>query len=170
MTADEQKSRLAIRVRGHLFVPSPSDTEKIREAVGVVAEILESLIQIASDDRTIAALLSDGNGQAHGPTPADLQEIAQALHEGLTMLHGNELDFDGLEAAASDLDGYARAARQSFEARSQEFTPRAIDEAGPLNVTGALFAGLSDAADAIEQLLGLLREIIQQAGGGHGRA
>lgn len=108
MPADEQKPRRAIRVREHLFVPSPSDTEKIREAVGVVAETLESLIRILADDRAAAALLSDGNGEAHGSTPADLQEIAQALHEGLTLLHDHELDFDGLEAAASDLDGYAR--------------------------------------------------------------
>jgi hypothetical protein len=143
MTTDDPESSFVIRAKGRTVSPSRDDTEKIRDAVGVMAEIFESLIQIAADDRTAAALLSGGNGEAHGPTPGDVEEIAQRLREALASMQGEELDVDGLEAIASDLDQHAAAMRQSFQARSEQFTPRPVEEAGALSVAGVLFAGLS---------------------------
>jgi hypothetical protein len=169
MAADDTVSDLVIRAKGHTITPSRDDTLRIRDAVGIVTEIFESLIQVAADDRTASALLSAGNGEAHGPTPGDLEEIAQRLHETLAALLVYELDVDGLEASASVLDQHAASMRQSFEARSEQFTPRPVEEAEALSVTGALFAGLSDAAGALDQLAGLLEEVVHQSREGHGR-
>ena len=169
MAADDPESNFVIRAKARAISPSRDDTEQIWDALGAVVEIFESLIQIAADDRTAAALLAEGNGEAHQATPGDLEEIAQRLHVTLAALLGNELNVDGLEAIASDLDQQAASMRQSFEARSEQFTPRPVEEAGALSVTGALFAGLSDAAGALDQLVGLLEEVIHQSGEGRGR-
>ena len=55
-----------------------------------------------------------------------------------------------------------------FEARAEQFTPRPVEEAGSISVAGVLFAGLSDAAGVLKQLLGLLEEVAQQSGESHG--
>lgn len=168
MAEDNPKSALVIRAGGRTIHPSRDDTEQIRDAVVVVTEIFQSLIEVTTDDRTAAGLRSSGNGEAQGPTPGDLQEIAQELSDGLTAFSGDELDADSLGKIAIDLEQRASGARNLFEARSEQFTPRPVDEAEPIAVAGVLFAGLSDAAGALEQLLGLLEEVANQSGEGYG--
>jgi hypothetical protein len=43
-----------------------------------------------------------------------------------------------------------------------------VEEAESINVAGVLFAGLSDAAGVLKQLIGLLEEVAQQSGEGRG--
>lgn len=168
MAADDPESSLVIRAKGRAITPSRDDTEQIREAVVVVTEVLESLIRVAADDHTAAGLRAGGNGEAQGPASGDLQEISQELFEALKDLSGDELDADSLGRIAADLDERAADAKQLFEARSAEFTPRPVDQAEPIAVAGVLFAGLSDAAGVLKQLLGLLEEVAQKAGEGRG--
>jgi hypothetical protein len=168
MAEDDPKSALVIRAGGRTIHPSPDDIEQIREAVSVATEIFQSLIEVAIDDRTAAGLRAGGNGEAQGPIPVELQEIAQELSEALTAFSGEELDTDSLRQIATDLEQRANGARDLFEARSEQFTPRPVDQAEPIAVAGVLFAGLSDAAGALEQLLGLLEEVAKQSGAGHG--
>ena len=52
MATDDPESTLVIRAKGRVISPSRDDTEQIRDAVVVVTEVFESLIQIAADDRT----------------------------------------------------------------------------------------------------------------------
>ena len=134
----------------------------------MVTEIFESLIQVATDDRTVAGLQAGGNGEALGPTPGDLQDIAQELSGALTALSGNVLDIDGLGKVAIDLKQHLTRAQNLFEERSDRFTPRPVDQAEPTVIAGVLFAGLSDAVGALSQLLGLLEEVANQSVEAHG--
>jgi hypothetical protein len=92
MVEEDPESALLLRAGGRTIHPSPDELQQIREAVVVVTEIFESLIQVATDDRTVAGLQAGGNGEALGPTPGDLQDIAQELSGALTALSGNVLD------------------------------------------------------------------------------
>lgn len=168
MAEDDPEGYLVIRAGGRTVHPSPDDTEQIWEAVVAVTESFESLIEVAAEERTAAGLRAGGNGEEHGPTPGDLQEITQELSEALTAFSGNELDADSLGRIAADLDQRVTEARQLLESRSAEFTPRPVDEAESINVAGVLSAGLSDAAGVLKQLLGLLNEVANQSGEGRG--
>jgi hypothetical protein len=168
MAEDDPEGYLVIRAGGRTIHPSPDDTEQIWEAVVAVTEVFESLIEVAADERSAAGLRAGGNGEVQGPTPGDLQEMAQELSEALTAFSGNELNVDALRRIAADLHQRAAAARDLFEARSAEFTPRPVEEAESINVAGVLFAGLSDAAGVLKQLIGLLEEVAQQSGEGRG--
>jgi len=161
MVEDDRKSALVIRAGGRTIHPSPDDTGEIQEGVAAITEIFQSLLRTAAADQTIAALLSASNGEAYGVTHGDLQEVTQRLHDVLSALPGAELNVDNLGALQFDLDRHAETMRQSFEARSEQFTPA-------LGVIGALFAGLSDAAGALDQLVHLLKEIVQKSGEGGG--
>jgi len=159
MAEDTPEPTLLIRSAGHTIRPSQDDTAAIREAVAAITEIFQSLLRIAADDQTTAALLSAGNGEAHSPTPGDLQEITQRLHDALAELPGTKLNVDNLRDIQSDLDNHAGDMRQLFETHSEQVSPA-------LTVTGALFAGLSDAAGALDQLVHLVEETIQKSGEG----
>lgn len=168
MIEDDPEPALVIRTGGRNIHPSPDDIEQIREAIVVATEIFGSLIKVAADDRTAAGLRAGGNGEAQGPTPGDLQDIAQELSQALTAFSGDELDPNSLRRIAADLDQRAADARHHFEARSERFTPRPVDQAEPIAVAGVLFAGLSDAAGTLNQLLVLLDKIVSQSGEAHG--
>jgi hypothetical protein len=168
MVEEDSESALLLRAAGRTIRPSPDDTQQIREAVAVVTEIFESLIQVATDDRTVAGLQAGGNGEALGPTPGDLQDIAQELSGALTALSDNDLDIDMLKTIAIDLKRHLTRARNLFEVRSEQFTSRPVDQAEPTVIAGALFAGLSDAVGALSQLLELLEEVANQSVEGHG--
>jgi len=103
-----------IRAGEVVVSPSGDDIQEIRSAVEAAIEVLESLIRIAADDRTSAALMSEGNGEAHGPSPRDVQEISQRLHDGLSALTKREMDVEAIESVASDLDQFASSMKEGF--------------------------------------------------------
>jgi len=159
MVETNRDSALLLRAGGRNMHPSPNDIQQIRDAVAVVTENFESLVQVVTDDRTVAESRRDGNGEAQGLTPADLQDIAKELSDTLTALSREVLCVDTLREIAVDLDRYLTKAWRIFEVRSEQFTPRPADHAAPAVIAGTLYAGLSDAAGAFSQLLGLLEDI-----------
>jgi hypothetical protein len=76
---DNPKSALVISTGGRTIHPSADDTGEIQEAVAAITEILQSLLRIAANDQTIAALLSAGNGEADGVTPGEIY-LADVSH------------------------------------------------------------------------------------------
>jgi hypothetical protein len=117
MAEDDPEGYLVIRAGGRTIHPSPDDTEQIWEAVVAVTEVFESLIEVAADERSAAGLRAGGNGEVQGPTPGDLQEMAQELSEALTAFSGNELNVDALRRIAADLHQRAAAARDLQNSR-----------------------------------------------------
>ena len=90
MVIQPPSSDLNVRSAGRAFAPSRVDADKIKSAMGVVVEVLESLLKLLSDTRTARALKEEGNGKARGPTQADIERIIQTSQEALAALRGRE--------------------------------------------------------------------------------
>ncbi len=103
MVTQPPSSDLTVRLAGRAFTPSRVDADKIKSAMGVVIEVLESLLRLLSDTRTARALKEEGNGNARGPTQADIERITQTSHEALAALQGRELVVEKLRTIKSDL-------------------------------------------------------------------
>ena len=58
MVTQPPSSDLNVRLAGRAFAPSRVDADKIKSAMGVVVEVLESLLKLLSDERTMEALTS----------------------------------------------------------------------------------------------------------------
>jgi len=86
---------------GRAFTPSRVDADKIKSAMGVVVEVLESLLKLLSDTRTARALKEEGNGKARGPPQADIEGIIQSPHEALAALRGRNLVAEKLDERAN---------------------------------------------------------------------
>ena len=71
--------------------------------MGVIIEVLESLLRLLSDKRTMQTLKEEGNGEARGPTQADIEKIIQTSHEALAALRGRELVVEKLQSVKADL-------------------------------------------------------------------
>lgn len=163
MSTESPESGLVIRVNDRAVSVSREDADQISSAGGVVVEILESLLKLTIDDRTAKALRSEGNGQSHGPTLADIREIAQTLHAALTALRARVLAVDQVRAILTDLKRHAGAMRQSFEARAADSTPRPMGPAAGHAASGGLLAGLLDATGALNQFVDLLEDVASRS-------
>lgn len=159
MATQPPSSDLTVRLAGRAFTPSRVDADKIKSAMGVVIEVLESLLKLLSDTRTARALKEEGNGKARGPAQADIERIIQTSHEALAALRGRELVVDKLRTIKSDLQEQSSSMQQSFEQRAEDFTPRPVDKAAGHVLTGGMMAGLLDAVSAFVELLGLLEAL-----------
>ena len=161
MVTQPPSSDLTVRFSGRAFTPSRVDADKIKSAMGVVIEVLESLLRLLSDERTRQALKEEGNGKALGPARADIERIIQTSHETLAALRGRELVVEKLWTIKSDLQERSSSMQQSFEQRAKDFTPRPVDQAAGHVLTGGMTAGLLDAVSAFVELLGLLEALDQ---------
>ncbi len=141
------------------MTPSRVDANKITSEMGVVIEVLESLLKLLSDTRTARALKAEGNGKARGPAQADIERIIQTSHEALAALRGRELVVEKLRTIKADLQEQSSSMQQSFEQRAADFTPRPVDQAVGHVVTGGMLAGLLDAASGFIELLRLLEAL-----------
>jgi len=124
--------------------------------MGVVIEVLESLLRLLSDERTMQALKEEGNGKARGPAQADIERIIQTSHEALAALRGRELVVEKLRTIKADLQEQSSSMQRSFEQRAEDFTPRPVDQAAGHVLTGGMMAGLLDAVGVLDRLLSLL--------------
>ena len=156
MVTQPPSSDLVVRLAGRAFTPSGVDADMIKSAMGVVIEVLESLLKLMSDTRTALALKEEGNGKARGPAQADIERIIQTSHEALAALRGRELVVEKLRIIKADLQEQSSSMQRSFEQRAEDFTPRPVDQAVGHVVTGGMLAGLLDAVSAFVELLGLL--------------
>ncbi len=159
MVTQPPSSDLTVRLAGRAFTPSRVDADKIKSAMGVVVEVLESLLRLLSDERTMQALKKEGNGKARGPAQADIERIIQTSHEALAALRGRELVVEKLWTIKSDLQEQSSSMQQSFEQRAEDFTPRPVDQAAGHVLSGGMMAGLLDAVSAFVELLGLLEAL-----------
>ena len=159
MVTQPPSSDLTVRFSGRAFTPSRVDADKIKSAMGVVIEVLESLLKLLSDTRTARALKEEGNGKARGPARADIERIIQTSHEALAALRGRELVVEKLRTIKSDLQEQSSSMQQSFEQRAEDFTPRPVDQAAGHVLTGGMMAGLLDAVSAFVELLSLLEAL-----------
>ncbi len=125
--------------------------------MGVVIEVLESLLKLLSDTRTARALKEEGNGKARGPAQADIERIIQTSQEALVALRGRELVVEKLRTIKADLQEQSSSMQRSFKQRAEDFTPRPVDQAAGHVLTGGMLAGLLDAVGVLDQLLSLLR-------------
>ncbi len=156
MATQPPSSDLIVRLAGRALTPSRVDADKIKSATGVAIEVLESLLRLLSDERTIHALKKEGNGKELGPARADIERTIENVHEALAALRGQELIVEKLRTIKSDLQEHASSMRQSFEERAKDFTPRSVDQAAGHVLTGGMMAGLLDAVGVLDQLLSLL--------------
>ena len=161
MATQPPSSDLTVRLAGRAFAPSRVDTDKIKSAMGVVIEVLESLLKLLSDTRTARALREEGNGKARDPAQADIERIIQTSHEALAALRGRELVVENLRTIKADLQERSSSMQRSFEQRAEDFTPRPVDQAAGHVLTGGMMAGLLDAVSAFVELLGLLETLDQ---------
>ena len=159
MVTQPPSSDLTVRSAGRALTPSRVNADKIKSAMGVVIEVLESLLRLLSDQRTMQALKDEGNGKARGPAQADIERIIQTSHEALAALRGRELVVDKLRTIKSDLQEQSSSMQQSFEQRAEDFTPRPVEQAAGHVLTGGMLAGLLDAVNVFDQLLGLLEAL-----------
>ena len=83
MITQPPSSDLTVRLAGRAFTPSRVDADRIKSAMGVVIEVLESLLRLLSDERTMQALKEEGNGKALAPARADIERTIQNVHEAL---------------------------------------------------------------------------------------
>ncbi len=56
--------------------------------MAVVVEVLDSLLGLLSDARTLQALRGNGNGKARDSTGASVEEIALTVRKALAELEG----------------------------------------------------------------------------------
>ena len=159
MITQPPSSDLTVRLAGRAFTPSRVDADRIKSAMGVVIEVLESLLRLLSDERTMQALKEEGNGKALAPARADIERTIQNVHEALAVLRGRELVVEKLRTIKSDLQEQSSSIQQSFEQRAKDFTPRPVDQAVGHVVTGGMLAGLLDAVSAFVELLSLLEAL-----------
>ncbi len=156
MVTQPPSSDLTVRFSGRAFTPSRVDADKIKSAMGVVIEVLESLLKLLSDTRTARALKEEGNGKAQGPAQADIERIIQTSQEALAALRGRELVVEKLRTLKADLQEQSSSMQQSFEQRAEDLTPRPVDQAAGHVLTGGMMAGLLDAVGVLDHLLSLL--------------
>ena len=159
MVTQPPSSDLTVRLSGCAFTPSRADADKIKSAMGVVIEVLESLLRLLTDQRTMQALKDEGNGKARGPAQADIERIIQTSHEALAALQGPEIVVERLRTIKADLQEQSSSMQRSFEQRAEDFTPRPVDQAAGYVLTGGMMAGLLDAVSAFVELLGLLEAL-----------
>ncbi len=145
--------------RARRWAPSRVDADKIKFVMGVVIEVLESLLKLLSDTRTARALKEEGNGKARGPGQADIERIIQTSHEALAALRGRELVVEKLRTIKADLQEQSSSMQRSFEQRAEDFTPRPVDQAAGYVLTGGMMAGLLYEVSAFVELLGLLEAL-----------
>jgi hypothetical protein len=158
MVTQPPSSDLTVRSAGRALTPSRVNADKIKSAMGVVIEVLESLLRLLSDQRTMQALKDEGNGKARGPAQADIERIIQTSHEALAALQGPEIVVERLRTIRADLQEQSLSLQQSFEQRAEDFTPRPVDQAAGHVLAGGMLAGLLDASNAIDLLLSLLED------------
>ncbi len=156
MAAEHPLSDLVVRVGNRTVSPSQENSAKIKAALGDVVEVLESLLKLSSDERTMQALKEEGNGKARGPAQADIERIIQTSHEALAVLRERELVVEKLRTIKADLQEQSSSMQRSFEQRAEDFTPRPVDQAVGHVVTGGMLAGLLDTVGVLDQLLSLL--------------
>lgn len=159
MVTQSPFSDLTVRLAGRAFTPSRVDADRIKSAMGVVIEVLESLLRLLSDERTMQALKEEDNGKARGPTQADIERIIQTSHDALAAIRGRELVVEKLRTIKADLQEQSSSMQRSFEQRAEDFTPRPVDQATGHVLTGGMMAGLLDAVSALVELLGLLEAL-----------
>jgi hypothetical protein len=138
------------------------DLERVKEAIGILEEALESFQVLLVDGRT---LHQAGNGDARGDITEHIDDLIDLVGAGLLEVQAPELDINRYEVLCSEFEKYTTKVGDAFAAKDDVFTPRPVDEAADYVVTGGILAALLDVTSAFGGLLGLLNAIRGESGG-----
>ena len=159
------ESRLIIHYEDEVLPLTAHDLERVKEAIGILEESLESFQVLLVDGRTAESLHQAGNGDARGDITEIIDDLIDLVGAGLLETQAPELDINRYEVLCSEFEKCTDKVGQAFEAKADVFTPRPVDEAADHVVTGGVLAALLDVLGAFGGLLGLLNEIREEGAG-----
>jgi hypothetical protein len=143
------ESRLIVHYEDEVLPLTAHDLERVKEAIGILEETLESFQKLLVDGRTAESLHHSGNGDARGDISEYIDDLFDLVGAGLIEVQAPELDINRYEVLCSEFEKFTTKVGEAFEAK---------EEAVPISVGGVL-AALLDVLGAFGGLLGLLNEI-----------
>ena len=82
------------------------DLERVKEAIGILEETLESFQKLLVDGRTAESLHQAGNGDARGDITEIIDELIDLVGAGLLEVQAPELDINRYEVLCSEFEKY----------------------------------------------------------------
>ena len=135
------------------------DLERVKEAIGILEENLESFQILLVDAETAESLHQAGNGEARANITEIIDDLIDLVGAGLLEVQAPELNINRYEVLQSEFEKYTTKVGDAFSVKDDVFKPRPVDEAVDYVVTGGVLTALLDVLSAFEGLLGLLDEI-----------
>ncbi len=140
------------------------DLERVKEAIGILEENLESFQILLVDAQTAESLHQAGNGEARADITEIIDDLIDLVGAGLLEVQAPELNINRYEALCSEFEKFTTKVGEAFEAK-EEAAPTSVDEIADEVVTGGVLAALLDVLGAFGGLLGLLNEIRGESAG-----
>ena len=156
--------RLIVHYADEVLPLTAHDLERVKEAIGILEETLESFQRLLVDGRTAESLHQAGNGDARGDITELIDDLIDLVGAGLLEIQAPELDINRFEVLCSEFEKYTDKVGDAFEAKG-EAVPISVDQIANEVVTGGVLAALLDVLGAFGGLLGLLNEIKQETAG-----
>jgi hypothetical protein len=158
------ESRLIVHYEDEVLPLTAHDLERVKEAIGVLEESLESFQVLLVDSRTAGSLHQAGNGDTRGDITEITDDLIDLVGAGLLEVQAPELDINRFEVLCSEFEKCTDKVGEAFEAK-EEVAPSTVDQIADHVVTGGVLAALLDVLSAFGGLLGLLNEIKQETAG-----
>ena len=155
------ESRLIVHYADEVLPLTAHNLERVKEAIGILEESLESFQVLLVDGRT---LHQAGNGDARGDITEIIDDLIDLVGAGLLEVQAPELDINRYEVLCSEFEKYTDKVGEAFEAK-EEAVPTSVDQIADQVVTGGVLAALLDVLGAFGGLLGLLNEIRGETAG-----
>lgn len=152
------ESRLIVHYEDEVLPLTAHDLERVKEAIGILEETLESFQKLLVDGRTAESLHHSGNGDARGDISEYIDDLFDLVGAGLIEVQAPELDINRYEVLCSEFEKFTTKVGEAFEAK-EEAVPISVDQIADHVVTGGVLAALLDVLGAFGGLLGLLNEI-----------
>ena len=156
--------RLIVDYADEVLPLTAHDLERVKEAIGILEEALESFQVLLVDSRTAESLHQAGNGDARGDITEIIDDLIDLVGAGLLEVQAPELDISRYEVLCSEFEKYTEKVGEAFEAK-EEAVPISVDQIADHVVTGGVLAALLDVLSAFGGLLGLLNEVKQESAG-----
>ncbi len=158
------ESRLLVHYADEVLPLTAHDLERVKEAIGILEDTLESFQKLLVDGRTAESLHQAGNGDARGDITEIIDDLIDLVGAGLLEVQAPELDINRYEVVCSEFEKYTDKVGEAFEAK-EEAVPTSVDQIADHVVTGGVLAALLDVLSAFGGLLGLLNEVKQESAG-----
>ena len=156
--------RLIVHYTDEVLSLTAHDLERVKEAIGILEESLESFQILLVDAQTAESLHQAGNGEAPGDITEIIDDLIDLVGAGLLEVQAPELNINRYEVLCSEFEKFTTKVGEAFEAK-EEAVPTSVDEIADEVVTGGVLAALLDVLGAFGGLLGLLNEIRGESAG-----